>query len=159
MTDPLEWSEEAALDRWLADLERASVLTEVMVSRLDEPPLQACDDREESYRAQARTWLERSQPEVALALYERSAAQLPSPEGPERPVVAGLGAELDVFVAGRPGSAGLPALTLTELTALRQAKDPQEALKIIERAGLRLQSHGAEARVLLRRHLERKKGE
>ncbi len=165
MTAPPEWTEESALDRWLSDLERSSVLTEVMESRLDGPPLQPGDDREESYRARAKAWLERDQPEVALALYETAVAQPRSTlegevgQAGELPAMAGLASDLDLFAAGRPGSAGLPALTHTELTELRQSKDPEQALKIIEGAGRRLQSHGAEARVLLRRYLERKKGE
>jgi len=162
VTDPPEWTEEAAIERWLSDLDRSSVLTEVMMSRLDDKPLEAGDRREESYRAVAQAWLDRGQPEVALALLESA---VPEPRfslgegGGERSAVGGLGSELDVFAAGRPGSAGLPALTRSELTELRQSNDPEEALKIIEGAGRRLQSHGAEARALLRRYLEREKAE
>ena len=162
MTVSPEWTEEAAIDRWLSDLDRSSVLTEVMLSRLDGQPLEVGDRREESYRAVAQAWLARRQPEVALALFERVVAEPQSwsgGKGGERSAVAGLGSELDTFAAGRPGSAGLPALTRSELTALRESKDPDEALKIIEAAGRRLQSHGAEARALLRRYLERKKVE
>jgi len=118
------------------------------------------DPREEAYRARAQVWLERGHPEVALSLLAAGVQGVPDLGGEHRTDrlrSPGLMGQLDVFVAGRPGSAGLPALTSTELEALRQESDPAEALKIIQAASQRLQIHGAEARKLLRRYLERQK--
>jgi len=155
-----EWTEEAALDRWLSDLEGASILTELVRVRLEEDPVHPGDLREESYRAAAQIWLERGQPVVALSLLESGVG---APSGSEDGQEAirhgsGLADELDLFAVGRPGSAGLPALTTDELSALRQETDPEQALLKIKAASRRLQTHGAEARVLLRRYLERQKG-
>jgi hypothetical protein len=159
--EPAEWTEEAALDRWLSDLEGASILTELVRVRLEEDSVHQGDFREEAYRAAAQNWLKRGQPGVALSLLERGVG---GPSGPEdgqeaiRRAGGGLADELDLFGVGRPGSAGLPALTADELSALRQELDPEQALLQIKAAGRRLQAHGAEARELLRRFLERQKG-
>jgi hypothetical protein len=159
--EPHEWTEEAALDRWLSDLESASLLTELVRVRLEEDPVQQGDLREEAYRAAAQTWLERGQPAVALSLVERGVGASSGPEDGQEAVRSGGGGladELDLFAVGRPGSAGLPALTADELSVLRQERDPEQALLKIKAASRRLQTHGAEARALLRRYLERQKG-
>lgn len=161
MIEPAEWTEEAALDRWLSDLEGASILTEVVRVRLKDDPEQQGDLREEAYRAAAQSWRSRGQPAVALSLLERGVGAPPDPEGGQEAIRCaggGLADELDLFAVGRPGSAGLPALTADELSALRQEKDPDQALRKIKAASRRLQTHGAEARALLRRYLERQKG-
>lgn len=156
-----EWSEEAAVDRWLADLDREATVGEVVAKRLEQPLVSPGDHREEAYRQRARTWLSRGHPAVAFSLLERS---VPSarPEGVSagassvRP--GGLRGQFDLFAAGQPGSAGLPALTEDELKALKAADEPSEALDIIDAASRRLQAHGVEARKLLRSYVERKKG-
>ena len=70
--DDGDWSEEAAVDRWLADLETETTLSEVVESRLADAAGTPGDTREEAYRRQARNWLDRGQPRVALSLLERS---------------------------------------------------------------------------------------
>jgi len=158
--DP-EWSEEAAVDRWLGDLEREATVREVAEKRLEQPPVSPGDQREKAYRERARTWLRRGHPSVALALLERSV-----PKAPQRSVSelssslrpGDVRAQFDLFAAGQPGSAGLPALTEVELEALRAAEEPADAMKVIAAAGRRLQAHGVEARRLLRGYVARKKG-
>jgi hypothetical protein len=157
-----DWTEEAATDRWLADLERDATLAGVVRTRLGQAPVTSGDRREEAYRSRAAAWLERGHPEVALRLLERGVGGFGECEtgGPSgRFAPGGLAGQLELFIAGRPGSAGLPALTGTELEKLRQESDPEQALKIIRSASRRLQAHGIEARALLRRYIERKRAD
>ena len=153
MTGIPDNSEEAALDRWLEDLEQEATLRGVVARRLEEDPVEGGDLRERVYRAAAKRWFERDRPRVALSLLERSmpGGPIESGEGPGigRPV-HGLGAQLETFAVGRPGSAGLPALTEEEFLRLRDVSEPDEAMKIIETAQKRLVAHGQEARRLLR---------
>ena len=158
--DDGDWSEEAAVDRWLADLETETTLAEVVESRLADPRGTPGDTREEAYRKQARDWLDRGQPRVALSLLERSCDRsvvLPDSTPSPSPDRGGLRGQFDLFAAGQPGSAGLPALTQEELEALRSVEEPSEAMAILAGAARRLELHGAEARSLLRRFLERQR--
>lgn len=171
MTGEPDWTESAAVDRWLAELERAELLEQLVRERLQEEPTEPDGEPTEvfrsvvnAYRRRAGDALAAGQPEVAFALLERSGRELqhdPLLESPptDRSRPSSLSGQLDLFMAGRPGSAGLPALAPEELAALRDAETPEAALKIISGAARRLEEHGAEARRLLRRMLQRRAGE
>ena len=171
MTVEADWTESAALDRWLAELERTELLDQLVRARLEEGLLELDAEPEaisrpivDAYRRRAADALEAGQPEVAFALLERSRRELhPIPQlgspTSDRARPSSLGGQLDLFMAGRPGSAGLPALAQDELAALRDADTPEAALKIIAGAARRLEEHGAEARRLLRRMLQRREVE
>ncbi len=150
-----EWTEEAALARWERDKDAERAAAEVVRRRLEEPPATPGDVREEAYRAAARRWLDRGRARVALALLDRG--QLPPLPSPASPVArAGSpAARIEALLAGRPGAAGLPALTEDELAAFRAAEGPAEAVEVLRRAKIRLEAHGQEARRLLRRWKER----
>lgn len=150
------WTAEDAQSRWLEDLESDSASGEAARRRLAEAPLEAASARERSYREAAARWLDRGQGRVALALLERSCERpaAPTPDGSPRPGT--VAADVDLLLARRPGEAGLPALTSAEAASLRAAASPEEALAVVRAARVRLESHGQEARRLLRRWLERK---
>ncbi len=153
-----EWGEEAALDRWLEDLE-ADVAAETAVrERLGRSSSAPSSPLALAYREAASVWLERGQPRVALSLLERAQ----SAAAVDASVVAGgsksaaLLLARDGMLAGRPGLAGLPALTSQESQGLAAAETPEEALVVLKQAKTRLEEHGEEARRLLRRWLTRK---
>ena len=154
----MSWTEQEAVDRWLDDLEAEAGAAELVTDRLKRPPIDPDDVIEAAFREAASRWLERGQGQVALTLLERGQ----SPDGRLRPASAlgqgaGMAAELEVLLAGRPGEAGLPALTPDETEALRQTTEPEEALEVLRGARARLEVHGQEARRLLRRWLERQR--
>ena len=152
------WTQDEAVDLWLADLEAEEASRQAARRRLDEAPIDPDDPREVATREAAVRWLDRGQGRVALALLDRSVM-------PPRPTevhtalgrAAGLAAELDVLLAGRPGTAGLPALTADEMSAVKAAETPEEALEVLRQARSRLEAHGAEAKRLLRSWVERQK--
>jgi hypothetical protein len=125
---------------------------------LDEPPLELGSAREAAYRSASARWLERGQGQVALALLDRSASPPLPASSVAPPRLGSVAADIEVMMAGRPGTAGLPALTAAEMKALREAPEPEDALQVLARARARLEAHGQEARRLLRRWLERQRG-
>ncbi len=149
MSEP--WTEEAADERYLDDLELEETAAQVVRARLAEPPV-GPDAREARFREAAQRWLDRGQAQVALALLDRSTSG--GPVGaltidPRRDV------PVDALLATLPGLGGLPALTGDEAEALRSAETPEEALVVLRRARDRLETHGVEARRLLQRWVER----
>ena len=153
----MTWTEDQAIDAWLADLEAEAGAAELVRDRLERPPVDPGSGSEACFREAATRWLERGQAQVALALLERGEAAGPTGTTPLAQA-GGLAAEVDVLLAARPGGAGLPALTEEESAALREAKEPEEALRVLRGARARLELHGEEARRLLRRWLERREG-
>lgn len=147
-----EWTEQAAEERWLDDLETAEtaaiLVRERLAGRREEGGA-----REQAFRAAAERWLARGEPLVALALLDRSALgplAAPSLAGDPRAEVP-----IEAMMARVPGVGGLPALTDAEADSLRQATTPDEALRVIRSARRRLRQHGEEARHLLQRWINR----
>ncbi len=147
-----EWTEAAAVDRWLDDLEAAETAAVLVRERLASPLVDG-RAREHAYRDAAGRWLDRGQPLVALALLDWStAAPIASTsfDGDPRSEVP-----VDLLMARLPGIGGLPALTEDEADALKGATTPEDALAVIKAARRRLEAHGEEARLLLKRWLDR----
>jgi hypothetical protein len=146
------WTEAAAEERWLEDLELGETARLLVVKRLAEEPVGG-DAREHAYRDASARWLERGQPQVALALLDRSGSAQPlasfavSDPRAEAPV--------DLLMARLPGVGGLPALTEQEAKAFAAADSPEDALAILSNARARLDAHAGEARRLLKRWVDR----
>ncbi len=148
------WTESAAVDRYLEDLEADETAAELVRARLEGAPASA-DEREGAYRRKAEAWLERGRPRVALALLDRGTGGrlgVPNAGGSARSELP-----IDALLARIPGVGGLPALTDDEAQSLRDAATPEHALAVVRRARRRLESHGEEARRLLNRWIDRQR--